>query len=206
MIKVKICGITNLEDASTASMLGADALGFVFVPESPRYIDPFDAGLIIQKLPPFIKTVGLFVNSTANFIEKAVNDSGIDIIQFHGDESEEFCSQFNKNYIKAFQVQETLNLIEYCDIYKSASAILLDTFSKNARGGTGQTFNWDLIPKDCVKPLIIAGGLDCTNIKLLLQKIHPYAVDVSGGVEKGKGKKDFNKMKEFILGVKNASL
>ena len=159
MIKVKICGITNLNDALDACSLGADALGFVFVKDSPRYINPADAGEIIKKLPAFVTSVGLFVNASIDEVKKSITRSGVDILQFHGDESEEFCLQFNKRYIKAFQVKSHFNLVECFNNYNSAAALLLDAFSDSARGGTGKIFDWNLIPRDSLKPLIIAGGL-----------------------------------------------
>jgi len=206
MTKVKICGVTNLEDALHACSLQADAIGFVFVRESPRYIDPIVAGKIIRELSPFVTSVGLFVNEKANVIQSIIDKVSLDVLQFHGDEAEEFCQRFNKKYIKAIQVKDSVNLIEYCDKYNSASAILLDTYSETSRGGTGELFDWKLIPPNSPKPLIIAGGLNSKNVKQLLDFHNPYAVDVSGGVEQHKGKKDSHKMKEFILGVKNASL
>lgn len=205
-IKVKICGINCLEDALNASELGADALGFVFVKDTPRYIKPHEASQIICQLPPFLSKVGLFVNSTQDEIEEVISICNLDFIQFHGEEDVSFCEQFNLPYIKAIAVKSDLNLVEYSRAYKSASALLFDTFSKNASGGTGHTFDWNLIPPNLPKPIIIAGGLTGSNLGELFRKIIPYAVDVSSGVEGHKGKKDYTMMKDFILGVRNASL
>jgi len=205
-IKIKICGITNIEDALNASLLGADALGFVFVGKSPRYITPLNTSIIIDALPPFISKVGLFVNPSKEEVEDAIRVAKFDLLQFHGDENEEFCNQFNLPYIKAISVKSEVNLVEYETNYNSASALLLDTYSEKARGGTGTTFDWNLIPAEESKPLIIAGGLNNENITDLLRHTTPYAVDVSGGVEVLKGKKDYKKMKNFILGVRNATL
>lgn len=205
-IKIKICGITNIEDALNASLLGADALGFVFVGKSPRYITPLNTSIIIDALPPFISKVGLFVNPSKEEVEDAIRVAKFDLLQFHGDEDEEFCNQFNLPYIKAFSVKSEVNLVEYETNYNSASALLLDTYSEKARGGTGTTFDWNLIPAEESKPLIIAGGLNNENITDLLRHTTPYAVDVSGGVEVLKGKKDYKKMENFILGVRNATL
>ncbi|MDC0877862.1 phosphoribosylanthranilate isomerase [Methylophilaceae bacterium] len=205
-IKIKICGITNIEDALNASLLGADALGFVFVGKSPRYITPLNTPIIIDALPPFISKVGLFVNPSKEEVEDAIRVAKFDLLQFHGDENEEFCNQFNLPYIKAFSVKSEVNLVEYETNYNSASALLLDTYSEKARGGTGTTFDWNLIPAEESKPLIIAGGLNNENITDLLGHTTPYAVDVSGGVEVLKGKKDYKKMENFILGVRNATL
>ena len=206
IVKIKICGITNFEDALNASRLGADALGFVFVENSPRYIKPHDAAHIINKLPPFINKVGLFVDPSKKEVEDAARIANFDLLQFHGDESEGFCNQFNLPYIKAISVKTDVNLLEYSRKYASASALLLDAYSEEARGGTGKTFDWNLIPKEGSIPLIVAGGLNNENIADLLRQVMPYAVDVSGGVEISKRQKDCKKMEDFILGVRNATL
>lgn len=206
IVKIKICGITNFEDALNASRLGADALGFVFVENSPRYIKPHDAAHIINKLLPFINKVGLFVDPSKQEVEDAARIANFDLLQFHGDESEGFCNQFNLPYIKAISVKTDVNLLEYSRQYASASALLLDAYSEEARGGTGKTFDWNLIPKEGSIPLIVAGGLNNENIADLLRQVMPYAVDVSGGVEISKRQKDCKKMEDFILGVRNATL
>ena len=206
MIKVKICGITNLNDALHAAELGVDALGFVFVEDSPRFIKPNDASKIIDKLPPFLSKVGLFVNPSIDEVKQVINLCHFDLIQFHGDESPTFCEQFNLPYIKAISVENELSLLEYEKEYESASAFLLDSFSKDVRGGTGNIFDWNLIPQNISKPIIVAGGLNKGNLNELFIKNKPYAVDVSSGVESYKGKKDYNMMQEFILGVRNATL
>jgi len=177
-----------------------------FFKESPRYIDPIEAGKIINLLPTFVLRVGLFVNPSKNEVLSAISDSRINMIQFHGDENEEFCNQFNLPYIKAVAFRDDLNLLEYCKLYTSSSAILVDTYSKKLRGGTGKTFDWDLLPKELPLPIIIAGGLDSANISLLIKTLNPYGVDVSGGVEREKGIKDYNMMKNFVLGVNNATV
>jgi len=204
--KIKICGITNLKNALEAATLGVDALGFVFFKESPRYIQPKKARKIIDSLPSFVFRVGLFVNATKDEVLSAISDSRVNVLQFHGDEDEKFCNQFNLPYIKAISIKNDLNLLEYCKLFSSSSSILIDTYSKYLRGGTGETFNWDLIPKSLPLPVIIAGGLDEKNVSLLINKINPYAVDVSGGVELEKGIKDYTMMKNFVLGVNNATV
>ena len=206
MIKVKICGITNLKDALHAAELGADALGFVFVEDSPRFIKPIDASKIICRLPPFLSKVSLFVNPSIDEVKQVINMCHFDLIQFHGDESPSFCEQFNLPYIKAISVENELSLVEYEKEYESASAFLLDGFSEDARGGTGNIFDWSLIPQNISKPIIVAGGLNKGNLNELFIKNKPYAVDVSSGVESHKGKKDYNMMQEFILGARNATL
>ena len=204
--KIKICGITNLQNAREASELGVDALGFVFFSKSPRYIEPKKARAIINLLPSFILRVGLFVNSPKEEVLSAISESRVNMLQFHGDEDENFCNQFNLPYIKAIAFKDGINLLEYCQQFASSSAILIDTYSQKMRGGTGKTFNWDLIPKQLPLPLIIAGGLDSKNVSSLIDSVKPYGVDVSGGVELDKGIKDHNMMKNFVLGVNNAAI
>tara|TARA_B100000767_G_scaffold253767_1_gene258593 strand:- start:1531 stop:2154 length:624 start_codon:yes stop_codon:yes gene_type:complete len=204
--KIKICGITNIKNALEAVELGVDALGFVFFKASPRYIQPKKARKIIDSLPSFVLRVGLFVNATKDEVLSAISDSRVNVLQFHGDEDEKFCNQFNLPYIKAISVKDDLNLLEYCKLFSSSSSILIDTYSKYLRGGTGETFNWDLIPESLPLPIIIAGGLDEKNVFLLINKINPYGVDVSGGVELEKGIKDYTMMKNFVLGVNNATV
>jgi len=204
--KIKICGITNLRNASEAARLGVDALGFVFFNKSPRYIEPQKAREIIDLLPSFVLRVGLFVNATKEEVVLAINESRVNMLQFHGDEDEIFCNQFNLPYIKAISFKDGINLLEYCQLFESSSAILIDTHSQEMRGGTGKTFNWSLIPKKLPLPLIIAGGLDSKNVSSLINSINPYGVDVSGGVESDKGIKDHNMMKNFVLGVNNAAV
>ena len=204
--KIKICGITNLRNAHEAARLGVDALGFVFFSESPRYIEPKKARVIINLLPSFVSRVGLFVNAPKEEVLSIISESRVNMLQFHGDEDENFCNQFNLPYIKAISFKDGINLLEYCQIFASSSAILIDTYSQKMRGGTGKTFNWDLIPKQLPLPLIIAGGLDSKNVSSLINSVNPYGVDVSGGVEVDKGIKDHNMMKNFVLGVNNAAI
>ena len=204
--KIKICGITNLKNALDAVEIGVDALGFVFFKKSPRYIEPQKARVIIDSLPSFVLRVGLFVNPTKDEVLSAVINSRVNLLQFHGDEDEKFCNQFNLPYIKAISFRDGINLLEYCQLFASSSAILIDTYSQEMRGGTGKTFNWNLIPKNLPLPLIIAGGLDSKNVSSLINSADPYGVDVSGGVELNKGIKDYSMMKNFVLGVNNAAI
>ena len=202
MIKVKICGITNIDDALAAADFGADALGFVFYEKSPRYITPAQAQKIIKKLPPVITTVGVFVDMPAREVIKTMAETGIDVAQFHGNESPEDCA-VSKRAIKAIRVRE-LSDLEVIRHY-SVSAFLLDAWSPEALGGTGQIFNWSVALE--AKPLgriILAGGLTQENVAEAVQVVHPYGVDVSTGVESGKGIKDHMKMREFILRAKEA--
>ena len=204
--KIKICGITNLKNAREAVELGVDALGFVFFSESPRYIKPKKARAIINLLPSFVSRVGLFVNAPKQEVLSVISESRVNLLQFHGDEDENFCNQFNLPYIKAISFKDGINLLEYCHLFASSSAILIDTYSEKMRGGTGETFNWELIPKHLPLPLIIAGGLDSNNVTSLINSVNPYGVDVSGGVELDKGIKDHSMMKNFVLGVNNAAI
>ena len=198
MVKVKICGITNLDDAMAAVDFGADALGFVFFKKSPRYISPANAKKIIKKLPPFISTAGVFVNENKKNIEKIVLQTGINIIQLHGDETPKACN-LSKPVIKAIRVKSIENL-ELVSKYKDkVSAFLLDTYTPEVFGGTGQIFNWDIaVEARQFGRVILAGGLMPENIEKAVRFVHPYAVDVSSGVEAEKGKKDHRKMKFFI--------
>jgi phosphoribosylanthranilate isomerase len=204
--KVKFCGITNLDDAITASELGANALGFVFYPKSSRFISPKKANEIIQKLPPFISTVGLFVNQSKLEVEDTIKACPLNLLQFHGDEDELFCKQYNLPYIKAISMKPDVNLLKCIEEYDSAKALLLDSYSRKTRGGSGKVFDWKSIPLNTSKPFIVAGGLNPNNVKSLLELIGPYGVDVSSGIESAKGLKDCQLMKEFILGVTNAGV
>ena len=205
MVKVKICGITNLDDAMAATDFGADALGFVFFKKSPRYISPANAKKIIKRLPPFISTVGVFVNENKKNIEKIVLQTGINIIQLHGDETPKACN-LSKPVIKAIRVKsiETLELVsKYKD---KVSVFLLDTYTPEVFGGSGQVFNWDIaVEAKKVGRVILSGGLSTENIEKAVRLVHPYAVDVSSGVEAEKGKKNHLKMKLFIEKAKSAS-
>ncbi len=196
--RVKICGITNLEDAKAAVNAGADAIGLVFYKNSPRYISINKAREIVENVTAFVNCVGLFVNSDKEFIDTVLEKVSLDTLQFHGDESEQACALYNKPYIKAIRMDEEINLPEEVEKYFSAKALLLDTYVEGLAGGTGTIFNWGRIPKNLRKPIILAGGLNASNVKDAIKQISPYAVDVSGGVEIEKGRKDPNKIKEFI--------
>lgn len=185
-----------------AAELGVDALGFNFYEKSPRYIDPAQAGEIIAQLPPFVTAVGLFVNPEAEAVNDVLMASRIHLIQFHGDETDEFCMGFERPYIKALRVSAGLDLVAEISRYRYASGILLDAFVQGEFGGTGQSFNWDLVPDHTDQAIILAGGLTPDNVELAIRKTSPYAVDVSGGVESSKGKKDANKMKSFLETVR----
>jgi len=198
--RVKICGITRPEDAIDAAHLGADAIGLVFYSKSPRAVHVEQAKTIVYALPAFVTTVGLFVNADANEVKNILNHVPLDVLQFHGDESPEYCTQFSRPYIKALRVQPATDIEAFAQQHYLAQAILLDTYVKGVQGGTGQAFNWQLVPKHCSQPLVIAGGLTPENVPQVIQELKPYAVDVSGGVEQAKGVKDKAKVAAFIKG------
>ena len=202
MTKVKICGITNTIDAQRVCDAGADAIGLVFYPPSPRYIKPEQAEKVLESLPPFMSSVALFVNAAREEIEAVLQQTGIDLIQFHGNESAQFCASFKRPYIKAIRMKDGLDLYAVEKEYASARGILLDTYKKGIPGGTGESFNWTKVPHDLHKPVILAGGLTADNVAQAVAQVQPYAVDVSGGVEAAKGKKDQNKIMAFVRNAK----
>ena len=196
-MRVKICGITSLEDALQAIEAGADALGFVFYPPSPRYVSPAQAAKIIAQLPPLVSTVGLVVNLPSVEVKALIKQTKIDIVQFHGDESAIECESIEYPYLRALRMQPGVDIASLAAEYTQARAILLDAWVAGVPGGTGRIFNWQEIPQ-LTKPLILAGGLTVTNIEQAVKQVQPYAVDVSGGVELRHGVKDANKVAEFI--------
>ena len=196
--RVKICGITRKEDAQACVTAGADALGLVFYPDSPRSVSLTTAAEILSSLPAFVTTVGLFVNANSLDVQSVLAQIPLDCLQFHGDESPDFCEQFKRPYIKAIRVSEQTDLPVEAERFNRAQALLLDTYIAGIPGGTGQTFNWQLIPKKLSKPIILAGGLTPANVGEAIKTVAPYAVDVSGGVEASKGIKDKDKIKQFI--------
>lgn len=197
-VKVKICGITRPEDAVNACQSGVDAIGLVFYKPSPRNVSIEQAREIVQVLPPFVSVVALFVDADSSEIYSVLQNVEIDLIQFHGSESAEFCESFNKRYIKVIHMQEAVDLGASISQYPSSCGILLDTFQKELPGGTGRSFDWHLVPEYPGKPLIIAGGLTPSNVGDAIKIVRPYAVDVSGGVELSKGIKDAGKIADFI--------
>ncbi len=198
MIKVKICGITNKEDALYAVECGADALGFIFYEKSPRYIEPDDAKTIIAALPPFVTTVGVFVNKDFNDIRDITLLTGVTVVQLHGDESPSYCNLVEGKLIKAIRVKNDSS-IEGLKKY-DVDTFLLDSFDKNSFGGSGLTFDWKLAEKaKQYGKIILAGGLTPDNVEEAVKKVAPYGVDVNSGVEKKPGIKNKNKVKEFII-------
>jgi phosphoribosylanthranilate isomerase len=206
MVHVKICGITSLEDAQAAADAGADALGFVFYPASSRYVTPEQAGRIIQTLPPFVTTVGLFVDVALDTVNDLAARCGLDRIQLHGRETPEFCRQVTRPVIKAIRIKNAESLTPMPDY--NVSAYLLDAYVEGALpGGTGASFSWELAAQaKPYGPVILAGGLTPENIEVAIAQIRPYGVDVSTGVEHAPGIKDHQKVRQFIARAKAAAL
>lgn len=202
-VRVKVCGITRSEDAEAAIQSGADAIGFVFWPKSSRNLAPDLAGQISAILPPFVCTVGVYVDPDIAWVKETARVAKINLLQFHGDESPEFCNQFSQPYIKAIRVKSDTDLLQYAERYRSAKGLLLDTFTEGMPGGTGHVFDWQLIPKNLPVPFILSGGLNPENVELAIRQTNPWAVDVSSGVEATKGIKDKKKIIAFMQGVKN---
>ena len=203
---IKICGVTQNEDADYAAELGVDALGFVFYSSSPRAVSLKVLPKIIENLKRSVSAVALFVNPTKDEVNRVLDSGLIDLIQFHGNESEEFCNSFKMPYIKALHVKNQLLPLSILDKYASARYLLLDTFSEKASGGTGKTFDWS-IARDAIKKtnreIIIAGGLNSTNVEDVLEAVTPFGVDVSSGVESALGKKDMTKLNSFVREVRS---
>lgn len=199
--RIKICGFTRVEDAVAAAALGVDAVGLVFYPPSPRHVEIGQAKKIAEVVPAFVSTVGLFVDAEKSFIDQVLQSVSIDVIQFHGDETPDFCRSFNKPYIKAIRMRADVDLHNYARHYADAKGLLLDAYDPGLKGGSGKCFNWDRIPGDLPLPVILAGGLNTDNASKAVTEVRPYALDVSSGVEVDKGVKDKNKMATFITEV-----
>lgn len=205
MTRIKICGLTEEEDAFFCAKAGADALGFVIYENSPRFIKPIKLKAIVSKLPPFVTPVLVLVNPEKTLVEEAIAAAPHALLQFHGQEPEDFCCRFRRPYIKAFPVDQTGNLLEYKDSYTSASAFLLDAQVLGQPGGTGSILPWEKLPKVWGKPLILAGGLNPLNVAEAIAILRPWAVDVASGVESSPGRKDFIKVCAFIEAVRHAN-
>lgn len=204
--RTKICGITRVEDAHAAAAAGADAIGFVFYATSPRFVAPSQARAIAARLPPFVTTVGLFVDAAKSQVEAVLQEVKLDCLQFHGAESPDYCTSFSMPFMKALRVRPGLDLLQYSAEFHNAQALLLDAYVEGVPGGTGQSFDWNLIPKDLALPVVLSGGLDADNVTHAIRRVRPWAVDVSSGVEAKKGIKDANKIERFIRGVHNADV
>lgn len=202
--RIKICGITQVDVALHAAHAGADAIGLVFHPASPRYVELNQASKIARVLPAFVSSVALFVDADVAKVQAVINQVGPGLLQFHGEETPAYCRQFGMPYIKAVRVTPGLDLVQYATQYFDACGMLLDAFVAGEAGGTGQKFDWNLIPANLPLPLILSGGLDVHNVAAAIQQTRPWAVDVSSGVEISKGVKDAAKVAQFIQEVSNA--
>ncbi len=201
---IKICGITRRSDAMVAAELGADAIGLVFYPPSPRAVTIEQARELVLDLPPFLSLVALFVNAEPAYIRQVLDALPIHLLQFHGDENPAVCEDWGRPYIKAVGVSEEIDLAICSRRYRRASALLLDTPAGTARGGSGKCFDWGLVPENIAKPLVLAGGLNVDNVGDAIRRLHPAAVDVSSGVELTKGIKDAKKIAAFIRQVNDS--
>ncbi|WP_457673199.1 phosphoribosylanthranilate isomerase [Thiolapillus sp.] len=199
--RIKICGITRAEDAQAAVRAGADALGFVFYPPSPRHLEVDQAAAIIRSLPPFVTSVALFVNADRETIAEVIRETGIDLLQFHGNECPEYCAEHGRPWIKAVRMKDGIDLEKVARDHAGARALLLDAYRPGVPGGTGEAFNWGRIPAELAGRIVLAGGLTPDNVTEAVRQVRPYAVDVSGGVEAEKGIKDADRIQRFIRGV-----
>jgi phosphoribosylanthranilate isomerase len=204
VVRSKICGITRLEDALAAVDAGADAIGLVFYAKSPRAVTVQQAQAIVAALPPFVTTVGLFVDCQRSELNAILDAVPLDLLQFHGDETPAACEGFRRPYIKALRVKPGDDVAARIGLYGSAAGVLLDTFVSGVPGGTGEAFDWSLVPQGLPVPIILAGGLTPENVRAAIERVRPYAVDVSGGVEASKGVKDSGKIHAFVRAVRSA--
>lgn len=203
-IRVKICGITSIADAHAAAQAGADAIGLVFYAPSPRAVSVAQAREIAASVGPFVTVTGLFVNAEASFIGDVLANVGLHVLQFHGDESREFCEQFQRPYMKALRMKPELDVEQAISEHPNSSAILLDAYHPGIPGGTGETFDWQRVPMRSARPIVLAGGLTPENVAMAIQSTQVYGVDVSGGVESAPGKKDPHKIEQFIHNARHS--
>jgi phosphoribosylanthranilate isomerase len=203
--RVKICGITRVEDALAAAAAGADAIGLVFDERSPRCVSLAQAEAVVRALPPFVTVVGLFVDAARGRVDEVLSRVPLDLLQFHGTETPEQCRLHRRAYIKAIAMKPDVDLIAMQARYADAAGLVLDSYSPAAAGGTGQAFDWARVPRDLKTPVILAGGLTPANVAAAISAVHPYAVDVSSGVELSKGIKDTKKISAFIEAVRLAA-
>jgi phosphoribosylanthranilate isomerase len=202
--RVKICGITRVEDALAAAQAGADAIGFVFYPKSPRAVDCATARAICAALPPFVTTVGLFVDAEPAAIRATLEQVPLDTLQFHGAELPAYCGQFGRPFLKALRMHDSIDIAAEQVQYGAARALLLDTYRPGVPGGTGEIFDWQRVPPALAGRIVLAGGLGPANVGAAVAAVRPYAVDVSGGVESGPGIKDAQRIRDFIAAVSRA--
>jgi phosphoribosylanthranilate isomerase len=204
-VRVKICGITRLQDLHDACDSGADALGFVFYEKSPRHVTITAAAELVRALPPFVQSVGLFVNAAPAFIESVLQTVPLDLLQFHGEETPAECARFGRPYIKAIRVNQDTDLLKCAADFEAARGLLLDAYVPGVPGGTGERFDWRLIPANLPQAVVLSGGLTPENVAAAVEQVRPWAVDVSSGVEMAKGIKDAHKIAQFIAKAKEAS-
>ena len=204
-LRVKICGITRIEDLRAACDAGADAVGFVFYDKSPRHVSIEAAAALLRAIPPFVQTVGLFVDAAPDYVESVLAAAPLDLLQFHGDEPPEACARYGRPWIKAIRVTPGTDLLECAASYGAARGLLLDAFVPGVPGGTGERFDWSLIPAGLPLPVVLSGGLAPDNIAEAVRRVRPWAVDVSSGVEASKGIKDAHKVARFVANAKEAS-
>lgn len=204
MTRIKICGLTREEDVDAAVAAGADAIGFVFYPPSPRYLSPQRAAVLARRIPPFVDVVGLFVNAAPDEVRAICAAVPINLLQFHGDEDATYCRQFSRPYLRAARVRPGLDLVEFANSFPDARGLLLDAFVEGYGGG-GHVFDWTLIPSALPGFLVLSGGLTVANVADAIQRVRPVAVDVSSGVEMSRGIKDHDKMRAFTAAVRAAS-
>lgn len=199
--RVKICGITRPEDALAAARCGADAIGLVFHPASPRAVDLETAQAVVTALPAFITVSALFVDPSADDVEKVLKAVPIDLLQFHGDEAPSFCRYFGVRYLKAVRMRDDVDLNDVAERFHDCAAVLLDAYREGVHGGTGESFDLSRVPKEYPLPIVLAGGLKPDTVAEAVRTVRPWAVDVSSGVERDKGIKDAAKIEQFIRGV-----
>jgi phosphoribosylanthranilate isomerase len=200
--RIKVCGMTRPGDIEAAAECGVDAVGLVFYPSSARHVSVAQAAALVREVPVFVDVVALFVDPDPSLVQAVVEQVGPDLLQFHGDEDAAFCAQFQRPYLKALRVQAQVPVAPQIAHHRAARGILLDTYQAGIPGGTGRTFNWDLIPDLLRTSIVLAGGLTPANVARAVSQVQPWAVDVSGGVERAKGIKDADLIKQFVVQVR----
>ena len=200
--RIKICGLRDPEHARIAAREGADAVGLVFYGKSPRYVQLSEAAHVAAALPPYVMAVGLFVNAPGTVVKEAIEAVPLDLLQFQGDETPDFCASFGRPFVRAVRMEKGVDLVEYARRFSAAKALLLDAHVAGERGGTGQVFDWETIPRELAMPIILSGGLTAGNVGRAIREVRPWAVDVSSGVESSRGVKDPAKIVEFIRSVR----
>ena len=204
-VRIKICGMTRAEDAAAAAQLGVDAVGMVFHAKSPRHVSIEQARSIVAGLPAFVTVTALFMDPDAEMVHQVLNQTRVELLQFHGGEAAEFCRSFGRPYMKAVPMGGQVDLAEYARRHTEAAALLLDSHAAGQQGGTGRAFDWSVIPKVDGPPLVLAGGLNPANVAAAIRTVRPYGVDVASGVESAPGIKDPNKMAAFVQEVNDVA-